>query len=539
MLPEIRKSLGAFYTPPDIAEFLTNWAIRSGSDTALDPSAGDGVFLRAARARVIELGGEAATRVRGIELSSETFQSTKLALSGSKDRPTLFEGDFFDQSPETFGKVTAIIGNPPFIRYQKFSGETRQKALRRAVEAGVTLSELCSSWAPFLVHATRFVEPEGRMAVVAPAELVHAVYAKPVVRYLTESFGRVQLLVFEKRLFSDLSEDTVLVLAEGRGQKPEPLVIHALQDASSLQGWRPIGSSDGEASSAWSRGVARFVEYFVPPPTRDLYRELRSASGVVTKLGDVATVGIGYVTGDNNFFHLSSAESKALGISNRFLRPAVRNARGITGLTFTKRDWQAQQEQRARNLLLCISARERNLPGSLSNYLSKGIKAGISKGYKCRNRDPWFAVPHVHVGDAFLSYMSTSHPKLFLNKAKVVAPNTLHVVRLSKAASVASSTLAVGWCSSLTNLSCEIEGHSMGGGMLKMEPRESARVLVPILPQASVELEPFDQMARKSGVGAVQKEVDVLVSKALGLSRADVRRLADASVTLRERRTKR
>lgn len=497
------------------------------------------MFLRSARRRVIELGGKVSTQVRGIELSVTTFQATKLALSAFEDRPTLVEGDFFDQSPENFGKVTALIGNPPFIRYQKFSGGMRQKALRRAVEAGVELSELCSSWAPFLVHATRFVEPEGRMAVVAPAELVHAVYAKPVVRYLSESFGRVQLLVFEKRLFSDLSEDTVLVLAEGRGGKPAPLIIHALRDASSLRGWRPPLSNDGEAASAWSRGVARFVEYFIPAVTRDLYRELSSASGAVTRLGDEATVGIGYVTGDNNFFHLSATEAKVLDIPNRFLRPAVRNARGVTGLKLTKRDWRAQQDQGARNRLLCISAQERNLPVSLSRYLSKGVKAGIAKGYKCRNRDPWFAVPHVHVGDAFLSYMSTAHPKLFLNKAKAVAPNTLHVVRLNQGASISPSALAVGWRSSLTNLSCEIEGHSMGGGMLKLEPRESSRVLIPVLPSTSIEVDRFDEIARKSGFVAVQKEVDALVSKAIGVSRADAARLMDAAMMLRERRTKR
>lgn len=115
-----------------------------------------------------------ATQVRGIELSSETYRSTRNSFDGVDNAPQLIHGDFFDQSPRQFGKVTAIVGNPPFIRYQRFSGEVRQKALRRASEAGVELSELCSSWAPFLVHATTFIEPDGRMAVVAPAELVHA-----------------------------------------------------------------------------------------------------------------------------------------------------------------------------------------------------------------------------------------------------------------------------------------------------------------------------------------------------------------------------
>ena len=39
------KVLGAVYTPPRVAAALTRWAIRSSSDTVLDPSCGEGVFL--------------------------------------------------------------------------------------------------------------------------------------------------------------------------------------------------------------------------------------------------------------------------------------------------------------------------------------------------------------------------------------------------------------------------------------------------------------------------------------------------------------
>ena len=35
------------------------------------------------------------------------------------------------------------------------------------------------------------------------------------------------------------------------------------------------------------------------------------------------------------------------------------------------------------------------------------------------------------------------------------------------------------WETSFVRLSCEIEGHPLGGGMLKLEPREAARVLLP------------------------------------------------------------
>jgi len=39
-----RHTLGQFYTPPPIAEFITRWAIRSPSDCVLDPAVGSGTF---------------------------------------------------------------------------------------------------------------------------------------------------------------------------------------------------------------------------------------------------------------------------------------------------------------------------------------------------------------------------------------------------------------------------------------------------------------------------------------------------------------
>jgi hypothetical protein len=37
------------------------------------------------------------------------------------------------------------------------------------------------------------------------------------------------------------------------------------------------------------------------------------------------------------------------------------------------------------------------------------------------------------------------------------------------------------WDSTFTKLSCEIEGHPLGGGMLKLEPREATQIALPSL----------------------------------------------------------
>jgi adenine-specific DNA methylase len=90
--------------------------------------------------------------------------------------------------------MDAIVGNPPFIRYQRFNGDLRKYALKICRQVGVDLPELSSSWAPFLIHATQFLKLGGRLAMVVPAEINHAAYAIPVIQYFLEKFRSIRTI---------------------------------------------------------------------------------------------------------------------------------------------------------------------------------------------------------------------------------------------------------------------------------------------------------------------------------------------------------
>lgn len=536
VLPETQKALGAYYTPRRVAEFLTTWAVRTSADAVLDPSAGEGVFLVAANRRMNSLGAPATRRLVGIELSPETVEKTGVVLSHEGVSATLVCRDFFECSPDDIEPVDALIGNPPFIRFHRFAGDARQLALVRAREAGVEMSALTSSWAPFLVHATRFLKPGGRMAVVAPGEVAHAAYAQPLVQHLCNSFARVRLLVFQRRLFPELSEDTVLVLADGKGQSPEGLSLHSFDDADSLNPGLDGGIK--VEGSTLTGGVTRIAEYLLPTATRDLYREL-CAHPEVLRLGRLADVGIGYVTGNNDYFHLTAEQIEKFSIPNSYVAPVIRRISDAPGIRFKISDWKRLHAHGAQNALLRIDPSRGHLPPGLRKYLRLGVKHLVHTAYKCRKRAPWYAVPHVHEADAFLSYMSGHEPRLVINRAKAFAPNTLHVVVMHRRTLRDRSALAVGWQSALVALSCEIEGHSLGGGLLKLEPGEAERVIVPQL-KCDIALEAeLDAMARGLYAAEVPKKVDQAVTTTLGLSHSDVRRLRDGAAFLRSRRTHR
>jgi adenine-specific DNA methylase len=538
------KDRGAFYTDEAVAGFLVRWAVRKPSDTVMDPSFGEGVFLNAAFRRLADLGGDPRTGVFGVEIDESTFLRT---LKQRNPQPglnsgNLHLGDFFETNPGSW-QVNAIVGNPPFVRYQKFTGSARERALARARRQGVRLPALTSSWAPFMVHSASMVKPGGCLAMVAPLELVQARYAKPVLDFLTNAFQEVTILTFRRKLFPKLNEATVLVLADGKDKGNGSLRWRDCSGPEELDDLAVQSRSEVARNTACLGQVAscnnefRFLLHCLPSKIRDLYTELADSAHIM-RLGEAARAGIGYVTGANDYFHLTEEDASRLDIPDEFLCPAVLRGRALVGSRFTKADWKAGLSGKQTAFLLRIP-KDSPLPEPVAQYVRKGADLGVPQKYKCRTRSPWYTVPHVTASDAFLTYMAGDFTKLASNAASAVAPNTLHIVKMHDSVGFPPDLLAAMWPSSLTRLSTEIEGHTLGGGMLKLEPREASQVLIPTncITYPNTLIREIDAILRSEGITEARMTVNRLVLiGALGLSESDCELLEKGADILLQRR---
>ena len=167
---------GAFFTPAPVAGFLVDWAVRDASDAVLEPSCGEAVFLHAVARHVGKDG-----RLVGVELHAASAQRAACTLAADGVDARIHTGDFFAHNE--FGRYNAVVGNPPYVRYQDFSGADRANAQRAMLRGGVRLTNLASSWAAFTVHAALHLRTGGRLALVLPAELLTVNYAGAVRRF--------------------------------------------------------------------------------------------------------------------------------------------------------------------------------------------------------------------------------------------------------------------------------------------------------------------------------------------------------------------
>jgi len=453
-----QKRLGQFFTPPEVAQTLVNWVAPGPNDRLLDPACGDGTFLVCHRRSV------------GVEVDPQRAALARLRAPDA----VVHLGDFFSWAEGTDERFDVAAGNPPFIRYQQFAGEVRERALAAAARMGAQFNGLSSSWAPFLVVAARLLRLGGAMAFVVPAEVGHATCAVPLVECLCRHFELVRFVACREKLFPELSEDAWLLYCAGFGGSTRFIGLSAC-DSFAPSPTPPLAHHQVSLAS-WREASGRLRRFLLPKRYLDLYEELMGRPGVC-RLSEIARAGVGYVTGDNDFFHLRPSEARLWSLPDEVLRVAVRRAEQLPPRDVDEsavRQWLADDQR-----VLLLDLKDKGPPAAtVRRYLSTPEAERARRSYKCRNREPWYAVPDVKAPDAFMSYMSGRAPSLVANSARCVCTNSVHAVVLK--AGVSLPEVQAAWRHPLCQLSCELEGHPLGGGMLKLEPGEAARTRLPL-----------------------------------------------------------
>ncbi|MDO5681903.1 MAG: N-6 DNA methylase [Propionibacteriaceae bacterium] len=522
---ELRKARGAFFTPPSVTTFLTTWAIRSGDDDVLEPSCGDGAFVSMAARRIVGLSGRG--RIHAHELHSDSAQSARAALTESGVSGDIFVGDFLAVEPRPI--YDAVIGNPPYIRYQGFTGDARAKGLAAALRQGVRLSKLSSSWAPFVIHASAFLRGGGRLALVLPAELLTSNYAQDVRDFLLRRFGDVRVVRIDKQVFPGVQTEALLLLAEGHGGSSD---VHMAS----------IRSADDLNGIAFTRVPATPGQRWQLLPTPETEEALADLvrQRTLSELSSWGRLSLGAVTGNNRYFALSPVEAARWGLSpTDTVAISPPGSSHLRALEVSYEDWAELGARGAGTLLF----RPTTPSGPAEGYLTHGKELGVDRAYKCRVRTPWWRTPLPEPPDLFFTYMNQQTPQLAANPAGLYYLNSVHGLYLHDDLREWGALLALGALNTATALSAEITGRAYGGGVLKMEPREATKLLVPsieVVRTHATELQTAFPDARRSLLAGrlsdAQQLVDDILLSPTALPSHVLAELREALSSLRNRR---
>ena len=540
-----QKLRGGYYTPKPIADFLAEWAIQSPTSATLEPSFGDGNILEAVVNTLLRRGVDTPvlpSLVHGVEFIEAEAQSAagRLEALTAQAFSNLHTGDFFDYCRDQLFNGTrfdAIIGNPPFIRYQHFPENQRAVAFRLMQHAGLTPNRLTNIWVPFLVASTLLLnENGGRVAMVIPAELLQVNYAAELRQFLTNQYSKITLVTFRKLVFEGIQQEVVLFLGEKNGDDRSGMRTSELDGLDDLLDYTHAHFSPDELKSM-DHTKDKWTQYFLDQDEIDLLRALRSDRRI-TIAKSIIDVDVGIVTGLNEFFILNQEQSRTLDLG-LYTQPVVARSGHLQGINFDIDDFLRNTEnQYPSRILDAPNVPFEQLPDPVKKYVKKGEDDNVHTGYKCRIRNRWYIVPSVWIPDAFMLRQIHSYPKLILNQTRATCTDTIHRVKFLSP--LPAKTVTAAFLNSLTFAFSEVMGRSYGGGVLELEPNEAEALLIPLANAEALDFDHIHALVAQGDIETVLNITDqVLLINGLGLSLGEVEKLRTIWYKLRDRRINR
>lgn len=527
-----QKLRGGYYTQLDIAVFLARWVLERQPQNILEPSSGDGAFIEA----LAHLDAK-VKNVLACELEpAEAERSRNRARDQRRFEVNVFAEDFlawslprFDQPPQ----FDAVLGNPPFIRYQYLDPEQQSRAEQIFRRFDLPFTKHTNAWVPFVISAMAQLRPGGRLAMVVPAEILHVIHARSLRHFLLAQCSKILILDPDQIWFSETLQGVVLLLAE-KAREPSKglaeIAVVPIRDRTTLNcdASRHFTAADTISGSTLN---GKWMLSLLARHERRLLEHLGQHESIVP-FTEVATVDVGIVTGANDFFLVPDAVVEEYGL-HEFAYPMFGRSDHVAGVIYDE----AQHEKNRRAGLPAnfLWFKESPLPERARQYIDRGEAQELHHRYKCRIRTPWYTVPSVYSAPIAMLKRSHHFPRLVLNRMKAFTTDTAYRVETTK---ITAENLVSGFVNSLTALTTELEGRHYGGGVLELVPSEIEKVLVPMSQHdANDTLRALDKATKSD---ACPEEVlanqDKLVLAPLGISQADSETLLNAWTRLRVRR---
>lgn len=572
-----RRKLGQFRTPPVISDLMAEWVVRDADDVVLDPGVGAGALSASAYQTKKELdGGSRLSEMWGVEVSelSVLMATTALRLANGGGRPNIEIRDFHALDPDEVDAVDAVISNPPYTRHHELD-EDRKRTINQQMEqeAERSLSSLSPLYAYFYVHATQFLEDDGRTTFITPSEFLETNYGEDLKGFLLDNYHVRAFLLYDRGADSQFDEALTTSLISFLERKPggeenddelttfvrvdewpgRETVLDTIEDG--VDGdtdWgfvNTVRQSDLDPEDKWD-------DLFDPIEIGEDER--------LVPLDAIGSVDRGIATGNNSFFCLTESErtDTANGfewdIDERYLSKLIRTSRSVPYYDYRDEDWERQRDDGDEVWLLYhledldwdarAYARQRETAGnsrlddfttddsrtddeettqsSVVEYLKYGMTEDVEAhdSYLARNRDPWYVADRREPADVLYTYMSRSRGRFVLNRTDARNLNNLHTIYLDVDFTDEEQAALLAYLNSeFADTVVKRSGRTYSTGMDKVEPSELESVPV-VNPRTLDEnvvrrlAELFDELceaARHGDEAEVRTEIDRLLDEEL------------------------
>ena len=457
--PELRRKDGATYTPPPIVQSMIGWA--QGQcvmpSRVVDPGCGSGVFLMAA-ARVYP--NAILVGIDSDPLAALMLRANASVL-GFADRLHIHIADYRSAALPSANGETLFIGNPPYIRHHGIGADWKRWFATTAKRLGFKASMLAGMHIHFFLRTREIAKPGDLGVFVTAGEWMDVNYGSLLRAMLADGLGGSSIHVIDPkaRPFED-SLVTGTITCFRVAHRSAGLMVR------SVAGLEDLGTLSGGTTVPWNEAVTA--------PKWSIFTRTRvEKSSDMMEIGEIFRVHRGQVTGGNAIW---IAGEHATELPAGRLLPAITKARELlaTGTTLRRLD----RLRRVIDLPADLSELDTCERAAVERFLRWARTQGADRSYIASHRKAWWSVTYKRPAAILCTYMARRAPHFVHNLAGARHLNIAHGLYPREPLTDASLHRIAG----VLRLHATIHGgRTYAGGLVKFEPKELERTLIPRL----------------------------------------------------------
>lgn len=454
--PVDRREQGAVYTPAAIVKSMVEWASEGPIPVRIiDPGSGSARFATAA--------GDLFPKAKIIAVELDPLASllarATLAVKGQSDRAEVTVEDYRSFSREPVEGRTLYIGNPPYVRHHQIAPEWKRWLTRVAAECGLRASQLSGLHLYFALVTAVEAQAGDRGVFITSSEWLDVNYGSLMRELLLDGLGgqSVHVLAPDAKPFEN-AQTTGAITCFEIGAKPKSLRlkrVKSVKDLGNLSGGQRVRRERLAEAKRWS----------------PLLRTARKVPEGYIELGDICRVHRGAVTGANRVWVVNPEESE---LPSRVLYKAITRARELfaAGAALSDREKLRAVVGLPPDLSLLDSDERR----PVERFLRAAKRQGVHEGYIAKTRLSWWSVDLREPAPILATYMARRPPAIVRNLVGARNLNIAHGIYPREELSVPAIDRLARAIRSSVDLG---QGRAYAGGLVKFEPREFERILIP------------------------------------------------------------
>lgn len=454
--PSIRRADGAVYTPKAIVEPMIDWVLDQRPSRVIDAGAGSGRFVAEVLRRSPNLD---AIAVDSDPVATLMTRAMTAVLKAATAR--VVHGDYTRLKLPGISARTAFIGNPPYVRHHQLSTEAKAWAQKAAASVDHRISGLAGLHAYFFLATAILGRPDDVGCFVTSAEWLDVNYGEIMRSLVLGRLGGRSLHVIEpKALPFEGTQTTAVITAFEIGSRDEVIRLQDVETTDDLKdlakAGRPVARARLQESSRWT----------------GLLRSSAKAPAGYVQLGELCRVHRGTVTGANGVWVLRYQADLPASV----LYPSVTRARELFAAGSVLDD------DRHLRLVVDIPSEldelDRSDRAKINRFIRAAKMAGADKGYIAAHRRAWWSVGLAAPAPILATYMARRPPAFVMNAAEARHINIAHGLYPRQDLDARTLTRLA---EALRLGAASAEGRVYAGGLIKFEPKEMERLMVPDL----------------------------------------------------------